>query len=196
MSRAPNFPKLRVFSRLPEGSTTALSVGSHSLQASYSGDANFQASSATLAQKISYGICALYDQTRSVNGGATFPIKLYLCDANGNDVSSSTIVVHATAVTNVSGYAGPVESPGNAYPDNDFRYDSTQGPTGGYTFNLGTTGLVTGTYSLQFKAGADPTTHSVNFGVKQRFFKADDRPLVTNTARPLFHSFSQLQCDI
>lgn len=146
--------------------TASLSVGSHSLLASYSGDANFLSSSATLAQQIAYNICVLYDQTRSVNGGATFPIKLYLCDVNGNDVSSSTIVLHATAVTNVSGYAGPVQSPGSANPDNDFRYDSTQGPTGGYIFNLSTTGLFTGTYSLQFTAGADPTTHAVNFGVK------------------------------
>jgi len=147
-------------------STNSLSVGSHSLLASYSGDTNFQASSGTLVQQIAYGICALYDQTRSVNSGATFPIKLYLCDANGNDVSTSNIVLHATAVTNVSGYSGPVESPGNANPDNDFRFDITQGPTGGYIFNVRTTGLATGTYSLQFTAGADPTSHSVNFGTK------------------------------
>ena len=117
-------------------------------------------------QQIIYGICALYDQTRSVNSGATFPIKVYLCDGNGIDVSSSGIVLHATAVTNVSGYSGPVESPGNANPDNDFRFDITQGPTGGYIFNLSTTGLTSGTYSLQFTAGADPTSHFVNFGVK------------------------------
>jgi hypothetical protein len=147
-------------------STTSLSVGAHSLLASYSGDSNFQASSGTLAQQIAYGICVLYDQTRSVNSGATFPIKLYLCDGSGNDVSSSSIVVHATAVTNISGYSGLVESPGNANPDNDFRYDSAQGPAGGYIFNLATSGLATGTYSLQFTAGADPTQHAVNFGVK------------------------------
>lgn len=147
-------------------STNSLSVGSHSLLASYSGDANFQASSTTFSQQIAYGICVLYDQTRSVNGGATFPIKLYLCDVNGNDVSSSTIVLHATAVTNISGYSGPVESPGSANPDNDFRYDSTQGPSGGYIFNVNTTGLISGTYNLQFTAGADPTNHAVNFGVK------------------------------
>ena len=78
-----------------------------------------------------------------MNSGATFPIKLYLCDVNGNDVSSSAIVIHATAVTNVSGVAGPLETPGNANPDNNFRFDSTQGPTGGYIFNLGTAGLST-----------------------------------------------------
>lgn len=144
----------------------SLAVGSHSVVASYSGDTNFQASTGNFSEQIAYGICVLYDQTRSVNSGATFPIKLYLCDVNGNDVSSSGIVLHATAVTNLSGFSGPVESPGNANPDNDFRFDSTQGPTGGYIFNLSTAGLSTGTYGLQFTAGADPTTHSVNFGVK------------------------------
>lgn len=147
-------------------STASLSVGTHSLVASYSGDTNFQPSSGTFSQRVAYGVCVLYDQTRSVNSGATFPIKLYLCDASGNDVSSSAIVVHASGITNVSGSVGPVESPGSANPDNNFRFDSTQGPSGGYIFNLSTTGLATGTYSLQFTAGNDPTSHSVNFGVK------------------------------
>ena len=147
-------------------STASLSVGTHSLVASYSGDTNFQPSSGTFSQRVAYGVCVLYDQTRSVNSGATFPIKLYLCDASGNDVSSSAIVVHASGITNVSGSVGPVESPGSANPDNNFRFDSTQGPSGGYIFNLSTTGLATGTYSLQFTAGNDPTSHSVNFGLK------------------------------
>jgi len=115
---------------------------------------------------VAYAICALYDQTRSVDSGATFPIKLYLCDSGGSDVSSSSVVLHAAQVINVSGVPGPVEAPGSANPDNDFRFDSTLGPAGGYIFNLGTSGLATGTYSLQFTAGADLTPHAVNFGVK------------------------------
>lgn len=94
-----------------------------------------------------------------------FPIKLYLCDPNGNDVSASSIVLHATAVISISEFSGPPEAPGNANPDSDFRYDSTQGPSGGYIFNLSTQGLAAGTYSLQFHAGNDPVVHSVNFGV-------------------------------
>ncbi|HEX3103358.1 MAG TPA: Ig-like domain repeat protein, partial [Terriglobales bacterium] len=58
-------------------STASLAVGAHSLVASYSGDANFQPSNGTISQQIAYGVCVLYDQTRSVNSGATFPIKLY-----------------------------------------------------------------------------------------------------------------------
>jgi len=107
----------------------------------------------------------MFDQTRSVKSGATFPIKLQLCDANGNDISSPAIVVHAMSVSAVSGFSGTPDAPGNANPDNDFRFDATLGPTGGYIFNLSTGGLPSGTYSLQFTAGSDPVTHSVNFGV-------------------------------
>jgi len=154
----------------PSGSasftTSSLAVAAHQITATYTGDGNFVGSTGNLTENVSYSICVLYDQTRSVNSGATFPIKLYLCDSSGNDVSSSSVALHASQVTNVSGLSGPVESPGSANPDNDFRFDSTLGPTGGYIFNLGTAGLATGTYSLQFSAGADPLAHAVNFGVK------------------------------
>ncbi|HZT40533.1 MAG TPA: hypothetical protein VFA07_00005, partial [Chthonomonadaceae bacterium] len=59
-----------------------------------------------------------------------------------------------------------LESAGDANPDNDFRFDCTLGMAGGYIFNLKTTGLGTGTYNLNFTAGSDPTTHSVQFQVK------------------------------
>jgi len=107
----------------------------------------------------------LFDQTRSVHSGATFPIKLQLCDANENDLSTPAIVVHATSVIAVSGYSGTPDTPGNANPDNDFRFDPTLGSTGGYIFKLSTGGLSSGTYSLPFIAGSDTITHSVNFGV-------------------------------
>jgi Bacterial Ig-like domain (group 3)/WD40-like Beta Propeller Repeat len=145
--------------------TSSLSVGSHSITAQYSGDRISGVSSGSLTQTVEYGVCPLFDQTRSVKSGATFPIKLQLCDANGNDVSSSAVIVHATSVTAVSGYLGTPDAPGNANPDNDFRFDATLGSTGGYIFNLSTGGLASGTYSLQFTAGSDPVTHSVNFGV-------------------------------
>jgi len=111
-------------------------------------------------------ICPLYDQTRALRSGATFPIKLELCDANGNDISSPSIVVHATGLVATSGFSGPVDDSGNANPDNDFRFDSTLGSTGGYIFNLSTKGVASGTYALQFTAGNDPMMHSVTFGVK------------------------------
>jgi hypothetical protein len=145
---------------------SSLSIGSHSITAQYNPGRSFGDSTGSLTQNVEYGICVLYDQTRSVKSGATFPIKLQLCDANGNDLSSSAIVVHATSVTAISGFSGTPDAPGNANPDNDFRFDATLGPTGGYIFNLSTGGLASGSYSLQFTASSDPVTHSVQFGVR------------------------------
>ena len=69
-------------------------------------------------------------------------------------------------VTGGSGYSGGAASPGNANPGGNFRLDASLGPAGGYIFNLKTTGLAPGTYSLQFTAGGDPVPHAANFAVR------------------------------
>jgi hypothetical protein len=130
--------------------------------------ANFSGSSSTagVSLAVQYNVCLLYDGTRSVKSGAAYPIKLYLCDVNNRDVSSSGTIVHATSVSMLSGYSGPPEDAGNSNPDMDFRYDAGLGPSGGYIFNLKTTGLGSGTYFLNFTAGPDATVYKVPFGVK------------------------------
>jgi hypothetical protein len=116
---------------------------------------------------VGFQVCVLYDQTKAAQSGSTIPIKLYLCDASGNDISASSIVVTATGVTQTSTSApGALEDAGNANPDNNFRYDSTLGPSGGYIYNLSTKGLGTGTYTLSFTVGSDPATHTVQFQVR------------------------------
>jgi hypothetical protein len=60
---------------------------------------------------------------------------------------------------------GILDDAGSANPDNNFRFDPTLGTTGGYIFNLKTTGLATGTYAVSFVATGDPTTHTVQFQV-------------------------------
>jgi hypothetical protein len=113
-----------------------------------------------------YGICALYDQTKAVHSGATIPVKMYLGNC-GTDLSSSSIVVHATGLFQMSSLTSdPVVDDGNANPDMDFRFDSTLGPSGGYIFNLKTSGLGTGNWVIQFTVAGDPTLHSLGFGVK------------------------------
>lgn len=141
--------------------TSSLAPGTHLITAQYNGSAGLAPSADTVSQVVTYGVCALYDQTRSVQNGAVFPIKLALCNAGGVQVSSSAIVLHATAVTMLSGFVGPAEAPGNANPDNDFRFDGAA-----YIFNLSTQGLASGTYAVQFTAAGDPLAHSVGFGVK------------------------------
>jgi hypothetical protein len=116
---------------------------------------------------IDYSIFPLYDSTHAVKSGAVITIKLQLNDAAGKDVSSSSAVVHATGVVMLSTNASvSLQSPGNSNPDNDFRFDPTLGSTGGYIFNLSTKGYQTGTFLLNFTAGNDPTTHSVQFEVR------------------------------
>ncbi len=119
------------------------------------------ASSQSVSYNVAYGACLLYDTTHANKSGSTIPIKFQLCDAAGNDVSSSAITVTALQVVMLSTNASStVIDAGNANPDNNFRFDSTLGLTGGYIFNLQTTGLATGTYLLTFTVPGDPTTHS------------------------------------
>lgn len=114
-----------------------------------------------------YGVCLLYDPTKAVHSGASIPVKLQLCDGSGNDLSSTGITVHAVSVTLTSfSISGAVEDSGSANPDSDFRFDSTLGITGGYIFNLKTTGLSTGTYSLNFTVTGDSFVYSAPFQVK------------------------------
>jgi hypothetical protein len=114
-----------------------------------------------------YHVCLLYDPTKAAKSGSTIPIKLQICDGSGNDLSSSSITVHAVGLTQVSSsITGPVEDSGNANPDYDFRFDSTLGSTGGYIFNLKTTGLSTGTYNLNFTVTGDSFVYATPFQVK------------------------------
>ncbi len=116
----------------------------------------------TVTYDVGFNICVLYDPTKAVQSGATIPIKLEICDAAGNDMSSAGITLTAIGVTQLStSISGPVMASGNANPDNNFRF---AGP--GYIYNLSTKGLSTGTYALSFTISGDPTIHTVNFQVK------------------------------
>jgi hypothetical protein len=141
------------------GGTTPQSL---TITGDFSGGTFTAPSSDTATQSVSFNICVLYDPTKAVKSGATYPIKIQLCDGNGSNVSSAGIVLHAVNIQQVSSSAyGDVITAGNANPDNNFRFDS-----GYYILNLKTTGLATGTYKLYFTAGDDPVLHSVEFQVK------------------------------
>lgn len=118
----------------------------------------------SVSYTVGYAIQVLYSQTKAHKSGSTIPIKLQMVDANGVNVSSDSIVVTAISVIQVSTNApGTLEDAGNSNPDNNFRYDNS---LGGYIFNLKTTGYATGTYNLNFKAGSDPTLHTVQFQIR------------------------------
>jgi hypothetical protein len=137
------------------------------ITADFSGGDFTHPSSGTGTLSVTYGICLLYDPTKAVKSGATYPIKIQLCDINGSNLSSAGTVVTAVGVGLASTTTyGDVMDAGNANPDNNFRFDLTLGGTGGYIYNLKTTGLTTGTYNLYFTAGSDPTLHAAQFQVK------------------------------
>ena len=56
--------------------------------------------------------------------------------------------------------SGELEDAGNSNPDFSFRYSS-----GGYIFNMKTTGYAPGTYALAFRVAGDPVTHTVQFRI-------------------------------
>jgi hypothetical protein len=114
-----------------------------------------------------YHVCLGYDPTKAVKSGGTIPIKLQLCDRSGNDLSSSSITVTAISLTEVStSISGVVEDSGDSNPDSNFRFDATLGSTGGYIFNLKTTGLTTGSYNVNFTVAGDSFVYAAPFQVK------------------------------
>ncbi len=127
------------------------------------------ASSQSVNYSIGYGVRTLFDQSRAAASGSTIPVKLQLTDAGGINLSAAGTLVTAIEVRLLSTYApGELNDAGQSNPDNNFRYDAGLGGASGgaYIFNLSTRGLATGTYVLIFRAGADPTLHTVQFQVR------------------------------
>ena len=90
-----------------------------------------------------YSICLPYDASKAVKSGATKPIKLQICDAAGNNLSSPSLVLNAVNLYQSDPTASTsVEDAGQANPDWDFRYDAD---IAGYIHNLSTGGLALGT---------------------------------------------------
>jgi hypothetical protein len=83
--------------------------------------------------------------------------------------------------------SGAVENAGNSNPDNDFRFDATLGSTGGYIFNLKTTGLSTGTYKVNFTVAGDSfvPSHAGAAG-KDGYVAADVPKVPSGSFRPSF----------
>jgi hypothetical protein len=162
----PDSTSVTCVGTVPNGSTIdTASIGTKTFTVVGTDQANNQASG-SVTYSVGYGICWLYDQTKSVHSGAAVPIKLALCDSSNANQSSSTITVTAVALTLVAtGSPGTLDFAGNSNPDNNFRFDSTLGTSGGYIFNLSTAGLAAGTYALSFTVSGDPTLHSAQFAV-------------------------------
>jgi hypothetical protein len=142
--------------------TGHLKAGAYTISYIYGGDSNFTATSGTGSLTVDYGTRLLFNNHRPDHSGTVLPIKLALTNARGSDVSSRCIAVRAVALKDSHGNPVSLKSAGNANPNNLFRYDRCQG---GYSFDLDTKGLKAGTYTFSYKAGNDPTLHSLTFVV-------------------------------
>ena len=115
---------------------------------------------------VTYAVREAYDTGKANRSGSTIPVKVQLSNAIGANASSSSVVLTAFAVVRVSNAAtGEIEEAGQSNPDGNFRFTLLDGVPG-YIFNLQTTGLVTGTYEMQFRASGDPTPHAVRFQIR------------------------------
>jgi hypothetical protein len=149
----------------PNGSALNTSaIGSYTFNVNAT-DGAANSSHQSVSYSVGYGVVALYDQTKAHKSGSTVPVKIKLVDANGNNVSSASTIVHATGVVQTSTHASTaLDDAGNSNPDFDFRYDAA---LGGYIFNLKTAGYGTGSYVLNFIAGGGSGMYSVGFQVRQ-----------------------------
>ncbi len=142
--------------------TNSSPVGTYSVTPSGVASNNYSITFVPGTLTITYNVCLLYDPAKPVNSGATIPIRLQLCSAAGVNQSSSGIVLTAQKVTNLSTNAvTPPADAGGANRDQRFRMDGA-----GYLYNLKTTGLAAGAYTLTFGVTKDPLTHNVPFQVE------------------------------
>jgi|GEM_PF-6228555 len=152
-------------SSLNGGPLNTSSAGVHTFVANANDNVGNTAIQVSVDYTVDYNVVALFDQTKAAKSGSTIPIKVRLVDANGVNVSSSALTVHAVSVLQISSQSSSaLQDAGNANPDFDFRYDAS---LGGYIFNLKTTGYGTGLYLLIFTGANSSTPYSLGFQVRQ-----------------------------
>jgi hypothetical protein len=149
--------------------TGALGVGKYTVTYNYAGNTNFTAASAIGSLTVDYGTQLLFNNTKPVHAGHDLHIKLELTNASGTDVSSSSITVTAVSLVGPNGKPVSLKSVDDDDRNDEFRYERIHrhhhDEVNGYVFTLDTKGLAAGTYTLYYKAGNDPTLHSLTFVV-------------------------------
>ncbi|MFE2286257.1 OmpL47-type beta-barrel domain-containing protein [Streptomyces sp. NPDC059443] len=111
-------------------------------------------STKSVTYNVAYRICLLYDPTRPVRLLGQVVLSLRICDANGNNLSSSNITLTSVRVT------GPVTRPVTGR----FVYSAL---FSNYSLPVSTRGLPNGDYNLEFTiSGADTTTHVAPFTLR------------------------------
>ncbi len=108
----------------------------------------------------------LYDPTKLVKTGPTFPFSLQLFGPTGTNVSSPSTTLHAASISTAAGaVVFTYDKPGRINPEWNFLYDPAIGGTGGYSLNLRTPALPNGKYNLNIMVLGQPGTFSAAFSV-------------------------------
>ncbi|MFF3861276.1 OmpL47-type beta-barrel domain-containing protein [Streptomyces sp. NPDC002209] len=138
----------------PNGSAVDTStLGSHTFTVNAK-DVATNPSTKSVTYTVAYRICLLYDPARPVRLLGQVVLSLRICDANGNNLSSSNITLTAVRVT------GPVTRPVTGR----FAYNPV---FASYGLPVSTNGLPNGNYNLEFTiSGADTTTHVAPFTLR------------------------------
>lgn len=140
--------------------TAAVPAGSYTIQYSYAGDSNFQASSGTGKLQVTYAVNTICHPSRPIHAGAALRLRLQVDDAAGNDLSSRNLTVTAVSLVGPNGQTYTPQAEGWAKLSDQFRHVG-----GGYRFNLDTKGLPAGKYTLFVQVGNDPVLHAISFVV-------------------------------
>ena len=86
------------------------------------------------------------------------PIQIAVDDAIGNDLASPGLVVTAVQIVDANGRTFTPSAKRNSNPGNVFRDTGSS-----YTYNLDTSGLARGMYTLFITVGTDPVEHGLMF---------------------------------
>ncbi|HLI50400.1 MAG TPA: choice-of-anchor Q domain-containing protein [Thermomicrobiaceae bacterium] len=106
-------------------------------------------------------LCALANPSQPHQSGSTVVITVTVCDpTTGADLSTPNQTLMATSLTDANGVSDSVEHPGNSFPGNQFVFVPTFGTSGGYQFNLKTSGLPSGTYQLAVTIEGNPAANT------------------------------------
>jgi hypothetical protein len=115
---------------------------------------------------IGYGVCVDFDNDKSKKVGATIPVRIELCDSDGNNISSRDITVSAYQLVKISNGASNQVDPedaGNANPDDNFRFAGDR-----YIYNLNTRGMSQGTWKMKFEVdGVQHESYYVEIQLKK-----------------------------
>jgi hypothetical protein len=99
-------------------------------------------STKTVTYYVGYKICLLYDPTKPFRlNTSTIPLKLTICNATGQNLSSASLTLTAVSLKNVTTGAIISPPPVNAGDGVVFRFDKGVTKGGGYIYNLQTKGL-------------------------------------------------------